>query len=84
MASPRLAHAHRLVWTVEECAALLGISRAHAYELVARGELVHLRLGRRIVIPKRTLDELVGGGAPGAVTDYDDVSSNAPSNFAAS
>lgn len=45
----------RLVWSVEEAAALLGISRAHAYELVARGELTHVRLGRRIVVPKRAL-----------------------------
>ncbi len=37
----------RLVWTVEEAGRRLGISRAHAYELVARGELPHLRLGRR-------------------------------------
>jgi excisionase family DNA binding protein len=41
----------RLVWCVEEAARLLGISRAHAYELVSRGALTHVRLGRRIVIP---------------------------------
>jgi hypothetical protein len=29
----------RLVWSVEEAGRRLGISRAHAYELVARGEL---------------------------------------------
>ena len=39
------------MWSVEEAARLLGISRAHAYELVARGELPHLRLGRRVVVP---------------------------------
>jgi excisionase family DNA binding protein len=50
----------RLVWSVEEAGGLLGISRAHAYELVARGDLPHLRLGRRIVVPKRALDELLG------------------------
>jgi excisionase family DNA binding protein len=50
----------RLVWSVEEAGRLLGISRAHAYELVARGDLPHLRLGRRIVVPKRALDELLG------------------------
>ena len=35
----------RLVWSVEETGRLLGISRAHAYELVARGELPHLAAG---------------------------------------
>ena len=49
----------RLVWTVEEAAGLLGISRAHAYELVARGELPHLRLGRRVVVPKHAIEALL-------------------------
>jgi excisionase family DNA binding protein len=49
----------RLVWSVEEAARLLGISRAHAYELVARGELPHLRLGRRVVVPKHAIEALI-------------------------
>lgn len=49
----------RLVWTVEETAQLLGISRAHAYDLVARDELPHLRLGRRVVVPKHALEALL-------------------------
>jgi excisionase family DNA binding protein len=47
------------VWTVSEAAVLLGVSRAHAYELVARGQLRHVRLGRRVVVPKRAVDELL-------------------------
>jgi len=45
---------------VAEAGALLGISRAFAYELVARGELPVLRLGRRHLIPKAALIALVG------------------------
>ncbi len=45
--------------TVEEAAALLGISRTLGYELVARRELPSLRLGRRIVVPRRALEELL-------------------------
>ncbi len=52
----------RLALTVAEAGALLGISRALAYELVARGELPSLRLGRRLVVPKRALLELLGLG----------------------
>ncbi len=48
-----------LVLTVEAAGRLLGISRGLAYELVARGELPHLRLGRRIVIPRAALEGLV-------------------------
>ena len=49
----------RLVWTVEEAAQALAISRTHAYELVARGELASVRLGRRIVVPKHAIDTLL-------------------------
>ena len=51
-----------LVWTVKEAGRMLGISRAHAYELIARGELPHLRLGRRLVVPKYALQELLARG----------------------
>ena len=50
----------RLVLTVAEAGELLGISRAFAYELVARGELPVIRLGRRVVVPKAALLALVG------------------------
>jgi excisionase family DNA binding protein len=53
------AKEERLVWSVEEAGRRLGISRAHAYELVARGELPHLRLGRRLVVPKQALEALI-------------------------
>jgi excisionase family DNA binding protein len=49
----------RLVLSVTEAAGLLGISRGLAYELVARGELPSLRLGRRIVVPRRALEDLL-------------------------
>ncbi len=45
--------------SVDEAAVILGISRAHAYELVARNDLAHVRLGRRILIPVQVLDELL-------------------------
>ena len=49
-----------LVYSVAEAGALLGISRAFAYELVARGELPVVRLGRRRLVPKAALCALVG------------------------
>jgi excisionase family DNA binding protein len=52
----------RLVLSVSEAAGLLGISRGLAYELVARGELPSLRLGRRIVVPRRALEALLEAG----------------------
>lgn len=49
----------RRTFTVEEAARSLGISRALAYDLVRRGDIPSLRLGRRILIPRRVLDELL-------------------------
>ena len=57
---PAIGDGDRLVLSVEEAGRLLGISRAFAYELVARGELPVIRLGRRIVVPKAQLFALVG------------------------
>ena len=54
----------RLVYSVSEAAVLLGISRAFAYELVARGELPVIRLGRRRLVPKVALLALAGSGQP--------------------
>ena len=49
----------RLTVSVEEAAEILGISRALAYSLVARHELPSLKLGRRVVVPRRALDRLL-------------------------
>jgi excisionase family DNA binding protein len=51
--------ADRLVYTVSEAGEVLGISRAFAYEFVARGELPVIRLGRRRLVPKVGLLALV-------------------------
>jgi excisionase family DNA binding protein len=49
----------RLVVTVPEAARMLGVSRTLGYELVARGELGALRLGRRVVVPVAAIEELL-------------------------
>lgn len=51
----------RSTMTVEEAAAVLGISRTSAYECVRRGELRAVRLGRRLVIPRLVVDQLLAG-----------------------
>ncbi len=49
----------RLVFTVEEAAQLLGISRSFAYEAVQRGGIPAMRIGRRILVPKAALDRFL-------------------------
>jgi len=48
-------HGSKLTMSVSEAADWLGISRAFAYELVARGELPSIRLGRRVLVPTKRL-----------------------------
>jgi excisionase family DNA binding protein len=50
-----------LVVSVEEAAVVLGISRGLAYELVRQGVIPSIRLGRRLVVPRRRLVALVEG-----------------------
>lgn len=49
----------RATLTVEEAAVILGISRAFAYEAVARGEIPCIRIGRRILVPRVALERLL-------------------------
>jgi excisionase family DNA binding protein len=60
---------HALRWTavnaaltmsVDEAARLLGIGRGLAYEAVRNGEIPSIRLGRRVLIPRARLLELLG------------------------
>jgi excisionase family DNA binding protein len=53
----------RSTMTVEEAARVLGISRSSAYECVRRGELRAVRLGRRLVVPRLVVEQLLTGDA---------------------
>jgi excisionase family DNA binding protein len=46
---------------VTEAARLLGIGRTLAYDLVTRGDLPAVRLGRRVLIPRHAIDTLLAG-----------------------
>ena len=48
-----------LALSVDEAAALLGIGRTAAYALVADGTLPAVHLGRRIVIARESLEDLL-------------------------
>ena len=50
----------RLTYSVEEVAAVLGVSKTKIYDSVRAGELRAVQLGRRVVIPYDALEELVG------------------------
>jgi len=59
----------RLTLTVEEAAAMLGISRAFAYEAVRRGDIPSIRIGRRVLVPQAALSRMLGDGGAEGGTD---------------
>ncbi len=46
-------------YSVREAAQVLGLSPAHTYASIYRGEIPALRFGQRIVVPKDALHELL-------------------------
>ena len=57
----RLKPDQRLVWSIEEAAELLGVSRAVAYVYAADNKLPTIKIGGRILVPKLALERMVNG-----------------------
>jgi excisionase family DNA binding protein len=51
-----------LTMTVSEAAAALKIGRGLAYDAVRRGEIPAIRVGKRLLIPRRALERLLEQG----------------------
>jgi len=49
----------RVTFTVEETAKLLGIGRQLAYDRVKTGEIPVVKIGRRLLVPRRALEKLL-------------------------
>ena len=61
----------KLTLSVVEVARLLGISRGSAYAAILTGELPHLRVGKRILVPKAALARMLEqAGQKGARDGY--------------
>jgi excisionase family DNA binding protein len=52
---------HSLVLTVSEAAKLLRLSRGSAYEGIRLGQIPSIRIGRRLLVPRRALEKLLEG-----------------------
>lgn len=48
------------ILTVEQTAKILGISRGLAFAAVRNGEIPHVRIGRRILVPRDRLRQMLG------------------------
>lgn len=55
--------------SVMEAARLLGVDRATLYRSLAAGDVQSFRVGRRILIPCRAVEDLLGERIPETATD---------------
>jgi excisionase family DNA binding protein len=46
--------------TIEECAALLRLSRGSTYEAARTGQIPTIRIGRRLLVPRARLLQMLG------------------------
>ena len=58
---PDITNSQSPVLTVEETRLLLRLSRNSMYAAIARQEVPHLKIGRRILIPRKALERLMDG-----------------------
>ena len=58
---PDITNSQSPVLTVEEARLFLRLSRNSMYAAIARQEVPHLKIGRRILIPKKALERLMDG-----------------------
>lgn len=54
----------RLVYTVPEAGALVGLGKQAAYEAAKNGSLPTVKFGRRIVVPKVALQRMLAEAKP--------------------
>ena len=62
----------KMTLSVEEAGKLLGVSRQVAYQLIHRPDFPTLQIGRRVLIPKKQLEEWMDRQVNGREVDYGD------------
>ena len=65
----------RLTLTIDETAKLLGIGRQLAYDRVKTGEIPVIKVGRRLLVPKKALEKLLEQPQPLNLTPAGKISS---------
>jgi hypothetical protein len=51
---------NRDAFSVEEAGKILGLSRASAFAATKRGDIPVIRIGKRLIVPRRALEKLLG------------------------
>lgn len=61
----------KLTLSVEEAGKLLGVSRQIAYQLSRRADFPTLHIGRRVLVPRKQLEEWMDRHVTGAEVNFD-------------
>jgi len=51
----------KLTYSVSEAAQAIGLGRNSTYEAIARGEIPAVRIGKRILVPRIALEQMLSG-----------------------
>ena len=60
-----------LMLSVEKTGKLMGVSRQIAYKLSRRADFPTLRIGRRVLVPRKQLEEWIEHNVTGAEVRFD-------------
>lgn len=58
----------KLTYSVEEAAKVLGIGRNTAYEAVRSGEIPSVKIGKRLLVPVKALENMLPANVEQALT----------------
>ena len=61
-----MENSERLILTAREASHLLGLSRSSVYQGMLTGEIPHVRIGKRKLIPRAALERMLEGGGTNA------------------
>ena len=56
-----MENSERLIVTAKEASHLLGLSRSSVYQGMLTGEIPHVRIGKRKLIPRAALERMLEG-----------------------
>ena len=64
-----IVHLEPLVYTVDEVAQILRVSRRHAYYAIGTGEIPSMKVGQRILVPRKALEQFIANGTRAVESD---------------
>lgn len=56
-----IAKPARVTYSVREVSEKLGIGKSTIYDAIGRGELLHVKIGSRVMIPRWVIDNMLQG-----------------------